>query len=253
MNLWKYFKQTLSIFVSSFIVGPSFVYSALADALYWFLTFLTAVVAKNFIIAAMYRLGPANLTPAILMDPAVAAQTLSTMRWFFISIAFVLFALFLVELIVYSACKGFVWLVLLGRKPSWQFFKGFFKLNLTWWLLWIVPVIVLFFGLKPEFFPYVAVVILVLYLHLTGLLHIAYTKTLSIRKAFAEAFGTGIRLHYYILPYTLAFAVYWLAVQLFRFLPQEQRTMLVAAIIFVIFFLAWFRGFLLRLITKIYT
>jgi len=247
MKLWQHIKMVWQAVRSSFSFSPNVVYSALVDALYWFFTFFIAIIAKNQLVAEAYKLQSVTLSPAVLADQAAAQQALSVMKWFFVSGALVMVVVLVLEIVVYSACKGLIWLLLLNKKPSRQFFVGFFKLTLLWWLLWLVPGIILMFGLKPNYFAWIGGLGVLVFLHLTSLVHITFANTLSVKKALHSAFDVGIlRVHFFIVPYVFAVGLYWLTVQLFNFLPQDQKFMLVAAIIYVIFYLAWFRTFILN-------
>ncbi|MBI4016412.1 MAG: hypothetical protein HY363_01840 [Candidatus Aenigmarchaeota archaeon] len=248
MRLLQHIKSTLFIFGTSFLAGPNFVYSALIDALYWFLTFLIATTAKNFLTSEVYKLQPAVPNPALLVNDTAAAVTISTIRWYFIDSALIILSAFLLQIITYSACKGLIWLILLDKKPTKEYFIGFLKLNLFWWLLWLTPLLAILLGLKASFFAPVAVIAFIIYLHLTSILHIAFTEKQNIKKALTKTFVLGIgKAHHFALPYTLGIAFYLVLSQVFRLLPQDQKSMLAAGIMFLIFYLTWFRGFILKM------
>ena len=242
----NYCKKTLSIFIHSFKLDTRIAITALIDAIFWLLTTLTALMAKNHILTQAHTLQLANLSPQGLANQALATNTLSLMRWFFINASIALALTLFIIAILYTLSRGCIWLLLLNKKPSKTYFLGFFKLNLTWWLIWLIPAILTFIGLKPNFVAPILGIEFAIYIHFTTLLHRTYAEKKTLSEVYTTAFHLGNKVHVFILPYTLAFITYWIFFQLFRFLPQDNTKLLFAsALFFLIVFLAWFRNYFL--------
>lgn len=243
-KLTSYLKNSFFVFAKSFLVRQSFVYSALFDAVYWFLTFLTAVLTKNLLVGEIQKLQYAVPSAEILVNETVAKSTAGMLKWYFIDSGLIIALAVVLQIITYSLCKGFIWLCLTDKKVSREFFVGFFKLNLLWWLVWLLPAVILAFGLKPSF-VFVGIFVFLIYVHLTGVLHLWFARTQNIRSSFAAVLSVGVgSFHKFIVPYIFAFLVYLAASKLFLLLPKDQKSMLMAGIIFVVFYLAWFRQYL---------
>ena len=244
----SYLKNSFFVFAKSFLVKQSFVYSALADAVYWFLAFLTGLAAKNLLVGEIQKLQQAVPTAQILVNETVAKSTAGVLKWYFIDSGLIIVLAIVLQIITYSLCKGFIWLCLLDKRISGKYFIDVFKLNLLWWLVWLLPAVILAFGLKPNFI-FAAIFVFLIYVHLTGILHLSFAQTQNIRKSFAAVLSIGIgSFHKFIIPYVFAFLVYLIASKLFLLLPKDQKSMLMAGIIFVVFYLAWFRGYFLEFV-----
>ncbi len=240
----NYSKKTFLLFLQSFKLDTRTATTALLDALFWLLATLTALVAKNQILTQAYKLELANITPQGLASQALATNTLSLMRGFFINATIVIILALFVIAILYTLSRSCIWLLLLNKKPSKQYFFGFLKLNLTWWLIWLIPAILLFTGLKPHFVAPVLGIAFITYVHFTSLLHSLYNEKKTLAETYITTFNTGKKIHLFIPPYILAFITYWAFFQIFHFIPQDNTKLLFAtALFFLIIFLAWFRSF----------
>lgn len=241
----QYLTKTFKTFLSSFRLGAPFAYSAFFDALYWFLTFLVLVLAKQVMMLHIQRLGLANPQAALLSQQA-AEQALIIMRSFFINSALVITGLIILQLLIYTACKGTIWLTLLNKKPTLNYYKGFLLLNIAWYTIWTPVLLIAALGLKPNYVTPVLGILLLLFLHLTTILHYNYTKTGKIRSAFSSL--TLKNIHHFITPYILGVLVYLILLQLIRFTPQDTKTLLAISLLILIFWMSWLRTYLVKVI-----
>lgn len=239
----SYLTKTFKTFISSFKLGVPFAYSAFFDALYWFLTFLTLVFAKQIMMLHIQQLGLANPQAALLSQQA-ATQALTIMQSFFINSTLVITGLLILQLLIYTACKGTIWTVILNKKTKLEHYKGFLLLNMAWYTIWTPILLITALGLKPNYVTPVLGILILLFLHLTTLLHYNYTKTGKISTAFANL--TLKNIHQYILPYTLAIIVYFILLQIIRFVPPDTKTLLATGLLIIIFWMAWVRTYLIK-------
>jgi len=160
-------------------------------------------------------------------------------------------AVTLILLAAYSFSRNFIWLIILKKKKSAVFFKKFFLLNLAWWLILLVPALI-FFGARSEYFIYLILFFVAAYIHFTTLLHYDFALNMRIGHAIKKSFKlTFVSLKKFLLPYAYVTLVYFILLQVFWFIPADDKIMFFASILFVVFFMAWFRFYMSGVLKRI--
>ena len=178
----------------------------------------------------------------------LSTMTLSNVFSLVVMLFAYLFAVTLLLLAAYSVFKCLVWLTIFDKKADARYFKGFFLLNLCWWLILIIPLVIVL-GAKQEYIFYCVVIFAVLYIHFTSVMHFVFMKNLKIGKAIKQAFTTTFsNFSNFLLPYSYAILVYFILLQVFWIVPNLQNLMLFASILFIVFYLAWYRLYLVKVV-----
>jgi len=98
----------------------------------------------------------------------------------------------------------------------------------------------------------VLVLFCILYIHLTSILHYTFTKDLRIGNALKQAFATGIgQIKQFLLPYAYIVLVYFVLLQVFWIVPKTTNFMMFASLLFIVFYLAWYRLYLSQVLKRI--
>gem|GEM_PF-4637802 len=228
--------KAFRIFIKSFkqIPHKRYFLIALYDMLLIAIVFLILPLFSKLFVSKVQELTAANIGSLLLMLFA-----------YLILITFVL-------LLAYSVFKGLIWLAILKQKPSAKYFQKFLLLNLCWLFIWCIPGIIVLWGLKPNYFIYVLVLAVIVYIHLTSILHYTFTKDRHIRNALKQAFATGIgQIKQFLLPYAYIILVYFVLLQVFWIVPRTTNFMLFASLLFIVFYLAWYRLYLAQVLKRI--
>ena len=179
-------------------------------------------------------------------------------------------AFVLLLLVAYALFKGLVWLTLYKQKPSWQYFKKFFLLNLLWALVWFVPwfaIIALIrieaiqaFGLAAPTTAKIVIslAIIILAVHPVTFMQAWFTMQSKplIKPALAAIFTKGYgQIHRFVVPYLLSFLVYLVLAMVALFLNSklDLSARIGTGILFLaaILFINWFRTYLSSVIKEI--
>ncbi len=216
----------------------TFGFVVIFDAVFWLIT-----VGAAWLMGQYLNTRTAGIQQEL--ESLAAAGALEQALSGFYIVLVVLFVIYLlIELIAYTVFRGFIWLSILNKKPK-KFFLRFLGLNAVWWLIWLLPSIFILGGLKQEFTAIAAPILLVLYLHLTTIVHYVYVSKRSIKKAISAAFTVGFgRIHRFIVPYAFLFLGYFILLNLYLFVPRQGLQSYIATMSFVIIYLAWFRLFM---------
>lgn len=228
-------KKEFQFFVNSFkSLDKRFAFVALCDILFIAVFFLIIPLLSSSFIS--------NIKPVA-----------SVRGLFYLVFMFLAYftAITSILLAAYSFSRGFIWLIILKKKKSAGFFKRFLLLNLIWWLILIVPALI-FFGAKSEYFIYLVLFFVAGYIHFTTFLHYDFALNmrigLAVKKAFKLTFGS---LRKFLLPYAYVLFVYFVLLQIFWFVPVDAKISFFASILFVVFFMAWFRLYMSSILKRI--
>ena len=234
----KIAKKQLNIFRRSFkeVRHKRYYVIALYDILCLGVFFLIAPMFSNWFVAKMNTLTANNIFSLLFL------------------LLVYLFAVTLLLIVAYSVFKGLIWLQVMKKKVSARFLKRFFLLNLCWWLILLIPIFIFVLGAKQEYLFYSVILFAILYVHFTSIMHYVFTNDLRIGKAIKQAFAiTFNNIRQFLLPYSYIILVYFIILQIFWIVPKTANIMLFASILFIVFFLAWYRLYLSEILRRIRT
>jgi hypothetical protein len=187
----------------------------------------------------------------LFMSNIGQAASVKSLVYLLIMLIAYLLTITIILLAAYSFSRGIIWLTILKKKPSAHFFKRFVLLNFLWWLILIIPVLI-FAGTKSEYFMYLIIFFIMVYVHFTTFIYYDFTKNMRIGRALKNAFKfTYANFRKFVLPYAYIMGVYFILLQVFWIIPQTEKFMFFASILFVVFFLAWFRLYMSQTLKRI--
>jgi len=249
----KYTQQQFDLFTDSFSDWKTILFVAVYDALFWTLFIGAAYFYRwRFLIKTATAQAQSTLSTQGLLNPALATQTEAALRgwllFFFIGIGLLLLFTFL----IYTLSRTLIWTTIAEQKPTKRFFTKFCALNAVWWLIWLIPALVLIVASTKD--PAVGILLLILFVlmaHFTLIAHALFTKTHQIGSSIGHAIAFGIaKIHRFIIPYTFVFVIYLILYQPFRIvqtLPIAQA----ASMLFVVVYLAWLRTYLYPVVLQL--
>ena len=154
-----------------------------------------------------YLLGNADFN-----DPALEAnliESLHTMKLFFIQQGLILLAGLLLVTFVWTVGKAYVWHIILDQKVQHKNLPKFYVVNLYLAMVGLALILIQAVFVKENALPLVFLGFFVIAVHLLYVTHFAFTKKPHIKHAIKSKFTTGLgKVHFFIIPYTLAGIVY---------------------------------------------
>ncbi len=160
---------------------------------------------------------------AVLNDPSIIVS-------YFQSISFLVLGLSLILFVVYTLSRSIIWRVLVGKSFSLKYFANFFKINFVWCLLWLIPSVIIFLGLTPQFKFIGMIYSLIVFSYFTGVLHYSVANEKTVLKTFG-LLSLGSFTHL-LTPYSIIYTGYAVLANLSRLFPYQEYTS------YVLFFLA---------------
>ncbi|MEM4282596.1 MAG: hypothetical protein QXU88_00600 [Candidatus Woesearchaeota archaeon] len=263
-----YFAGLFKWFASSFVAKPQQLgISIVYDAVYYTLAILVGMLLYLPVKKAFFSV-QALMSAAESVGQALPELTTTATQKLLWSLGAFVVLLPIALLFIYTAFKGMVWAVIIGKPSLAAFGKGFywkfFALNLVWFVF-SLPL----FSLLLLFSRYVAVlansatlafvlsiVLMLLFLHLLTTMHYSFAKTQLVGKSLASIFTIGFgKIHRLGPAYVLGLVVFivwsqvlWRAITAIGLSPSAQFALLITIIITPV--LAWLRIFASGLIEK---
>ena len=192
--------SSLDKFVKSFRFDKRHLFVIAYDALFYVSVFIISFILSALTNFQMAKMGLMQLDPASLANTEILQSNIKLTQVFFISLLAYIVIFLLILCVVYTIFKGLIWLTLLKKKSSYKLFKKFFFTNLIWMAIWIIPALLAILGLKPGFFTFIIILELILYLHLTSILHYTFAKTGDLKKAYSKVLPIGFgKIHLFII------------------------------------------------------
>ncbi|MEM4239923.1 MAG: hypothetical protein QXK08_01925 [Candidatus Woesearchaeota archaeon] len=234
----EYAIRQFRAFLGSFRLKKDFVLVMFIDA-----AFVVLVVLLGFALYAVMMRNIAALEP-IQVGATLTEEMLTTYNdiignvFMKAIIAVIIFWLIFVAL--YSVARSLIWLVLLGKRARLSFLARMFGISIAWCTVWFGFMVLLLANARQVTGAYLFIIMMLLYTHITTVLHYSYTKNRAIGIALKDAFGTGLgSIISFVHPYCYFFIVYVVLIQLPR-LVQDKAALAVSFIVYFAF-MAWYR------------
>ena len=198
------------------------------------------------------------IPPMPILDPTITPvselqlfnTTVTSVR---LSIVLYVLAFFLAFLVAWIFLKSLEWSIILKKKHAIRFYLKSFLLHFLWLLGCSIVLLIMLFLFKPNVVKTLALIIGILYLHLSYIKYIQITLTEAIKKAVLSTFSIGIlRSYLFLIPYAVI-AIVLLAVSQLYYLYKDLPG-IIPVIIFgliIIAWLAWARLYVARVVEKI--
>ncbi|MBI4919552.1 hypothetical protein HY837_06480, partial [archaeon] len=168
---------------------------------------------------------------AVLNDPSIVVS-------YFQSVSFLVLGLLLVLFVVYTLSRSIIWRILVGKNFSLKYFADFFKINFMWCLLWLVPLIIVFLGLMPQFKFIGMIYSLIVFSYFSGALHYSIASEKNVLKTFG-LLSIGF-FTYLLTPYSLMYVTYVVIAKILEQLPYYEYS----SYVFLILTIACLRVYL---------
>ena len=243
----KYLKNSFKLFLNSFKLDMTFLYSALTDLLFYIFVLISGVLTYNTVIKRVIELAGLDATGMGIEQIGIIARQFMLKFYILIFIAVVLFIFY------YSIFKSIVWSLTLKTKLTKKYTKNFSILSLFWILGWLGIIFILAKTIVIENTLIILLGLIILN-YFTKLLFISFTNNkANIKKGFEQMIDISFKKFYlFILPYFLEFIVFFvLFVIIFnlRFIPMVGYISLIYLTVIVYF--AWARKYFSSVVKQI--
>ena len=229
-------------FLSSWKLNKEFVTIMLYDILFWALLAVLALVLANVLRAPYEQLKLVQFGGESINLGNLQAYN-AIIENFFAATIIALIVFWLLVVVAYSLSRGLIWLTLLEKPMQRPFFVRFSLLNIAWCTVWVALAVFFMATMTQPVGAYVFLILLLLYAHLTSVLHYSYTKLRGFGLAIKDAFGVGLgQLGRFAHAYCYFFIIYVILSQ-FQRIATGTSELFVTFIIFLVF-MAWYRTYL---------
>jgi hypothetical protein len=239
----KYFAHSFREFIESFKnLDKRFFRIALFDALFLISVLVVVIAFSSFIGTAKQ-----GFLPDISGDVSMIAV-------YALSGALVMLAIWAAfTFLGISACqalfKGLIWTTVMSKKFTKRYFWKMFGLNLVWFLLWMIPSLIIYYGLNPDYKSVIQPLYFLVIFHFTTLLYIIFTRKNAIKRSIKLALSIGTRkIKYFILPYIFAAIIYVVLGQLYNYVDPGAKLGMVTAVVVTLFLIAWLRLYIYSIV-----
>ncbi len=226
-------------FLASWKLTKEFAFVMLFDILFWAVLAILALLLSNVLKGPIEQLKSIQLDQGITLGSLQAGNAVFESVFTTAIIAVIIF--WLLTIIAYSISRGLIWLTLQEKPLHKEFFVRFSILNAMWCTVWFLLTLFFLGTIVPNVAAHVFIVVLILYAHLTTLLHYSYVKKRSASKAVSDSFASIGKLGSFVHPYCYLFIVYLILNQAQR--VTQGTTAFVTAFIVFLVFMAWYRTY----------
>lgn len=241
-------KQCFRELIESFKLKKEFAVIMFIDAMFWVVLVLLGMGLYAFLKKTAEELGIVQLTTGI--TPELLASYNDIISSFFTKSIIAIIIFFLLLIVAYAVSRALIWLELLNKQRHMQFLIRFGLINLVWCALWLLLTGFLLVSVRSAAGAYSLIGIMLLYTHLTTILHYSYTKKRAFGIAFKDAFGTGIgSITGFAQQYCYIFIIYILLSQILRF--ATGKMLLVVSFLLLFVFMAWYRIYMRNVLRRV--
>ncbi len=244
-------------FRDSWRLDTTVLMTGVIDALFWFCAILFMYAMQQLAAWQITALGAVSTDAAAIADAAVLEQNIAIVQQQALIQLSIAISLFLGLVVLYGVSRGLIWHLLRDARVSRRALLRYCLLTLCWWLVWLLPALVMLAlslseGVALFALSVYAPLLGFAYWHFTGLVYSSFASHHRIGKAVTDAFAHGIGSFGAFLPaYALAVipfyvfasvimtaAVWFYGAEAFSGMPG-----LVAGLLFAVFFFLWFRPY----------
>lgn len=187
--------------------------------------------------------------------PEMLVQNMGVMQQFMYTTIITAIILYLVLLVIYTISRGLIWAKIMNLKPTKKYFLKFGLLSLVWITGWLLAFTLLVTITNQQYYKWIMIIMGIAYIHLTTVLHHAFSYKNEIGTAVQKAFSTGIgRIHQLIFPYIYIIIIFILTEQILTRtmqIPVSIQVMQIIGIALILLFLAWHKTYLNKAIIKL--
>jgi len=229
-------------FRDSFRLTKSFAIIMLLDILFLAVLAVLTLILSNVLRGTMELLKQVDLSDRGVLLAKVDMYNDIIGSFFSASItAIIIF--WIAVVIAYSLSRGMIWLTLLDKPLQKKFFVRSGLFNLAWCTVWITLMLFILASQSPMIGAVAFIVLMLVYTHLTTILHHSYAKHNTMSRAVGEAFGIGLgRLGSFLNPLAYIFIIYVILSQVLRVVTGNAALVVTFAVYLA--FMAWYRTYM---------
>ncbi|MBW2969344.1 hypothetical protein KY314_04515 [Candidatus Woesearchaeota archaeon] len=210
---------------------------------------IAGIILKTSAMLMTGQLEKAGLTKTSSLTPEILSQQIGTLKSLAIIFFIITIIAYIILIIDYTLFRGWAWTKIFNKKPTKAYMKKFLLLNLIWITGWIILFVLLLNIINPQYYFYLIITAVILYTHLTTVMHYSYTKTNKIKTSINKAFATGIgKLNKFIIPYLFIIIFYIIFTGIITLIPKQSQAMAIFSII--ILFMAWYKTYMNQIIKQ---
>jgi len=199
----------------------------------------------NIVMAQLQNAAPSDAAALT----AEAENIRIAFRELFWTAGLVALAAYLVALFFLSLFKGLIWSQILKQKFDRAFFRKFVQLNYILWMAGLLALILLLRLIKMETLVIYLSIGMALFFYILLNTYSLFDKKESVWKILKNGLRTSaIRIHLFIVPYLIIFAVgllvYWIVSMLIRYLPPVPFLAVTIGALFLLAVMVWVRFYI---------
>ncbi len=142
--------------------------------------------------------------------------------------------------LIYTLSRALIWRLLVNKRLNLKCLLNFAKYNLVWWLFWLIPAVIVFFGVRVELKNLGLIFFLSIYSHFSGTLHYSIAQEKKIMNTFARL--SLEKFHHLLTPYAIFLIIYTALTQITILVPAGYES--ITNVIIFLAILNWLRVYL---------
>ena len=228
------------------------IFIILYDLLFWLSIFFSLAFVGKVLQSKSLELAGFDFENLLGLPQSELNALLSSLKGFLYSLLGAIILFILVLFLAICIFKGMIWLTVARKKIKLGFIMRFIVLNLVWFLLWIIPTIIIILLMRKNLIaPFLTIVMLLLW-HFTNLLYIIFLDKEKI-SAIKKAFSIGIKkIYLFAVPYLVLLLVFIIISFVFSplsYLPENLSAVISA--IGILIYTAWIRIYIYLIVKNI--
>ncbi len=172
-----------------------------------------------------------------------------------VKIFIIIFTYLFITTVIYGVFNALVWRQISGKKFTKKFFWKFIAMDFVWTVLWMFFIFLLAGSIRAEVLPWWIVIFFIIFIHLSTVMRISFTKHTRIWKPMADAFKTGIgKIKHFVVPYIYAgvlIALLQVILNLIGMIGINFSYFLWIVVIVNVFMLAWVKYYIYSFAKKL--
>jgi hypothetical protein len=235
-------------FLSSLKFKKEFVLIMLYDVLMFVLLSIILLVFKNVAQGIIGDLRGITLGTGVTIGQVISYNEI--LGGVFITAIVSIVALWLLTVLAYGVSRTLIWLTLLGKPVKLKAFRTFFFASLVWCTAWLVLILFVMASMQPIPGAYAALVLGLLYAHLTTVFQHSLAKTGAFKQPFSDAFAIGLgKIGSFVHLYVYLFIGYVIVSQVQRVQQGTTLNSVISTAVFIALF-AWYRTYMRNILRK---
>lgn len=242
-------KRYWTEFAKSWKLGKKWVIISLFDAVFWAVFTILSGLLVYLVGRQMEALK--TLSSPQTLGAGIAEAQITVIKSVLTNSLMIFIVFLLASVLVYSLCRGFIWLRIFSKPLKFVYFAKFLLLNIIWMIIVLGLILFASTVIYRGVGAVIALIIFLLSIHITTCLHFSFTKTRKIWQSIGKALKIGIsKITRFGHLYCYAFIVLVIIQQIFR-LRLESKLLILIAMLLLILYSAWYRLYMYTVLKKV--